>query len=60
MMRTEQIECDWCRTSAEEIDDDPVERGWISVEVYDIMTEAPKDLDFCSKECLLSFFYDEG
>lgn len=56
MMRVETLSCDWCEHKDDSIADDPVEMGWLFVEVYDMMAEEIRNLDFCCKECLVNYF----
>lgn len=56
-MKQSTLTCDWCETELEVRDnEDPIELGWLSVEVYDIMKGEITDNDFCSKECLIAYF----
>jgi hypothetical protein len=51
------VKCDWCEESPDITDmDELIEKGWLSVHVYDTLEEEEKELDFCSSECLVSHF----
>jgi len=55
-MRAVSCTCDWCHEATELEDVDPVELGWTSVEKFDTIREEVVELDFCSAECVVSFF----
>jgi hypothetical protein len=51
------VKCDWCREEPESTDiEELVEQGWISVSKYDTLREEEQELDFCSAECLVTYF----
>lgn len=56
MTRIEQVRCDWCTSEDDPADVDPVELGWITVELYDMGNDEVKGLDFCSEECVVNYF----
>jgi hypothetical protein len=57
-MRNVKTTCDWCNAEVEVEDVDPVEIGWTSVEKYDTIVEEVVSYDFCSPECLVTYFSD--
>jgi len=61
MTRSIEFECDWCHATIhmdEAVNEDPLEMGWISVEMYDTIKDEPVTYDFCSRDCVLSHFME--
>jgi hypothetical protein len=57
MMRTATVKCDWCGIEVEEGEPgELLSRGWIELTMFDSMREEPRELDFCSGDCVVSYF----
>lgn len=57
MARSVNLECDWCHINTDvSEEDDPVEVGWLCVERFDIIKDEIVEQDFCSADCLVSYF----
>jgi glutaredoxin len=54
MARNTTLTCDYCTDTTETQEDDLVE--WYCVDFYDTMREEQRELDFCSAECVVSYF----
>lgn len=59
IMRRSNLVCDWCHEEMDAEFEDPLLMGWLSVEIFDIMKDDIVTQDFCSKDCLRSFFNDD-
>lgn len=55
MSRNVTVSCDYCTDSITEHEEDEL-MDWISVDLYDTLREEQRELDFCSNECVVSYF----
>jgi hypothetical protein len=57
MTRKTSLSCDWCQQDCDidEDETDPIEQGWISLEIYDTIREEVVELDFCCADCAKSY-----
>jgi hypothetical protein len=55
MTRSIEAICDYCTETRSARDEEDL-LDWISVDFYDTISEEHKELDFCSSECIVSYF----